>query len=335
MKPPHVSFSKRLNSRRLLAVPAAVYVLSYIYLAFYHGKWWLWNTVVHEGGTLTLLETTLYASHFLGHVPSLTIIAFIFAVWHSTFAEDAVSNRKARLGWSAAAGALLAVSLLGSLWHFGATDTWAFILQGKQSVSRNESGGSFLLHLPSTLSLFVLTPLFILAAKWMTHRKVVWRPRITGKLLYAFGVTMALAVFFTNDARLVFHALTDPRYLAHSVRELATFPLTFFPIPAAFWLATEFPADAQLPAAVRRLVLGLLGLALPLLAYQTILPLQAGLQTLAQQPAFASDSLPIPYLLASHYFEHVLDTVYFTLVCFALIPPQKLSSQRHIASSKS
>ncbi len=313
----------------------AVYILSYVYLAFYHGKWWLWNTVVHEGGTLTLLETTLYASHFLGHVPSLTIIAFIFAVWHSAFAEDGVSNRKARLGWSAAAGALVALSLLGSLWHFGAADTGTFILQEKQSVTRYESGGSFLLHLPSTLSLFLLTPLFILAAKLLTRRAVVWRPRKAGGLWFVFAVTMALAVLFTKDARLVSHALTDPRYLAHSVRELATFPLIFFPLPAAFWLAAEPPADLLWPASVRRLVLSLLGLALPLLAYQTILPLQAGLQNLAQQPAFASDSLPIPYLLASHYFEHVLDTVYFTLVCFALIPPQKLSSQRRIASSKS
>ena len=61
-------------------------------------------------------------------------------------------------------------------------------------------------------------------------------------------------------------------------------------------------------------VLFLLGL-----FYQSYISLAAGIGELAQKPYFAKNGkLGIPYLLASHYFEHFLDTVYFTLLCLVL-----------------
>lgn len=55
------------------------------------------------------------------------------------------------------------------------------------------------------------------------------------------------------------------------------------------------------------------------LFYQSYISLAAGIGRLAQKPFFAKNGeLGIPYLLASHYFEHFLDTVYFTLLCLIL-----------------
>ena len=67
-----------MNERLLIAIPLCTYLVSYLYLAYYHGKVWLFNTTVHEGGTYTLLQTMFYVSHFLGHIPVYTILAFLF-----------------------------------------------------------------------------------------------------------------------------------------------------------------------------------------------------------------------------------------------------------------
>jgi hypothetical protein len=49
------------------------------------------------------------------------------------------------------------------------------------------------------------------------------------------------------------------------------------------------------------------------------LPLSVGIGSLAQKPFFAKKcELGIPYLLASHYFEHFPDTIYFTLLSLFL-----------------
>ena len=67
-----------INLRILIIMPIVTYVISYLYLAYYHGKILVFNTIVHEGGTYTLLQDIFYASHFLGHIPVHTMIAFLF-----------------------------------------------------------------------------------------------------------------------------------------------------------------------------------------------------------------------------------------------------------------
>lgn len=61
----------------------------------------------------------------------------------------------------ASIAALLVVSFVLSLSVFGADDTLAFITQKKQAVEIYRPGGSWNLHLPSTVSLFFLIPVFI------------------------------------------------------------------------------------------------------------------------------------------------------------------------------
>lgn len=114
----------------------------------------------------------------------------------------------------------------------------------------------------------------------------------------------------------------SPRYLAHSVRELATFPLTYFPIPLYFILAEKYKASHTVRHPKRSPVLLLIILAAVFFAgitYQAVVPLNAGISGLAQKPAFAKEGmLGIPYLLSAHYFEHFLDTVFFSLLVLIL-----------------
>jgi hypothetical protein len=53
--------------------------------------------------------------------------------------------------------------------------------------------------------------------------------------------------------------------------------------------------------------------------YMSYVPLTIGIGKLAQKPFFAKGGqLGIIYLLASHYFEHFIDTVYFAFFCLFL-----------------
>lgn len=308
------------NPRWLLAVPVTTYLLSYIYLAFYHGKVWLWNTVVHESGSLTLFQTAFYASHFLGHVPALTFIAVLFCGWFKVLSNAAVGSRFS-WRWLVYSALFVLVCMLYSFWQFGTEDTLSYLLLQRQSVERLELGGSFLLHLPSTLTLALLIPFFLVSSHWFFQHGVNWNSRHLRSIAIASGAVLFLAWIVSDSLAAVIHALSDPRYLAHSVRELATFPLTFFPIPLAFWLLNEKPV---VKATGRNVILPLSLLALfavPLLAAQVRIPLTVGIGELAQKPAFADGELSVSYLLSSHYFEHVLDTLYFTAICFAIIPP--------------
>jgi hypothetical protein len=131
---------------------------------------------------------------------------------------------------------------------------------------------------------------------------------------------------------------SDPRYLAHSVRELATFPLTYYPIPLAVLLwrerpLAEHPVSRRLPEAViaTAAVVFVVGFLV-----QVRVSLANHVGSLAQRPAFArGGELSIPYLLASHYFEHVLDSIFFALLTLLLVAwasrrPKVKSPKSHV-----
>lgn len=306
----------------LAATPLLVYTAAYTYLAIYHGRFNIINTVVHEGGTYTLWETTFYASHFLGHIPVHLIAAFLLLGSFRCFSRRDVSDEMT--GWSGAglsAGLviLLVGSLALSLLHFGLDDTLSYILQRKQGVDNYVPGGSWNLHLGSTTMLFLLTPIYVYTVMRLASVPVVWRRK--GLILVSLAAGLMVLFTVMANGRLIFplvQAWSDPRYLAHSVRELATFPLTYFPLPLFFLLrsgADSNPGEAGPNRAVTKGVAVLAALFLAGLAYQAILPLRIGISDLAQNPSFAKEGgLSIPYLLASHYFEHFLDTLFFTLL---------------------
>ena len=145
-----------------------------------------------------------------------------------------------------------------------------------------------------------------------------WNPK---GWLFIIGGLILIPVFsymcegnFVPDLKYTF---TNNRYLAHSVRELITFPVTYFPL---FFLVfydidkIELPLHLKSPDKIKKVVLFSLIIFLALLIYQIILPLKEGIDNLSQKPDFTKGhSLPLLYLITSHYFEHFLDTLFFVL----------------------
>jgi hypothetical protein len=114
----------------------------------------------------------------------------------------------------------------------------------------------------------------------------------------------------------------DPRYLAHSVRELVTFPLTYYLIPLAVMLWREPPtrSGGQTSLLSTMAVAVTSALFLAGFGYQVVVSLSPDARALAQRSDFAhGGELGVAYLLAAHYFEHVLDTVFFALLTLLLV----------------
>jgi len=315
----------RLVRNLLLTIPVCIYMFSYMYLAWYHARFNLLTTVVHESGKFTLTEDILYASHFLGHIPVHTMLAFLFTGVCLSLTggiPPAVFSKPAPRRLLISLSLFLALSLAGSILFFGFDDTAAFILQQKQSEHLSGGGGSWNLHLPSSMLLFCFIPVYLAAIFWFIGRRL----ELSGKGIAHIVISSALLVLMTLLVNGSLSSIAEiwqaPRYLAHSVRELATFPLTYFPLPLYFILAKEDQAYQPARQQKRSLVILLIILAALFFAgitYQAVVSLNAGISALAQKPAFAKGGmLDIPYLLASHYFEHFLDTIFFSLLVLLL-----------------
>jgi len=193
---------------------------------------------------------------------------------------------------------------------FGYEDTFAFIAQKKQSVKIYTEGGSWNLHLPSTMLLFLLIPVYTYIVKRTFGRSI--EPNVSGLLYVSVGfISFFLFTFFFNrNIDVIFLIWEDPRYLAHSVRELLTFPVTYFPIPLYLILRGEKTVGGSRKKKQNRhlryfitclAIFFLIGL-----SYQSYISLTEGIGNVAQQPDFAKGGkLGVLYLLASHYFEHL------------------------------
>lgn len=315
-----------MNITFLISVPLITYVVSYLYLAYYHGKIVIFNTIIHEGGTYTLLQTMFYASHFLGHVPIYTTLAFLFTGSYICLTDVG------RIPYTSKKMSLLVVGLVVllvssfflSLAVFGPEDTFAYMRQQKQGVDIYAHGGSWNLHLTSSMLLFFLVPVYLYVVKKMLKIRINYNP---GGLMYiSFGILLLFLLTYLFNG-MIFNVFKfvwqEPRYLAHSVRELLTFTITYFPIPLYFLLKEQQKTGDQQTKDSSRLISPFIALLAVVflvgLFYQSYIPLLHGIGDLAQKPYFAKDGiLDIPYLLASHYFEHFLDTIYFTLLCLIL-----------------
>lgn len=163
------------------------YVISYLYLAYYHGKILIFNTIVHEGGTYTLLQDIFYPSHFLGHVPVHTMLAFLFIGSYlclSGFNFNTYSNKKIQ-NLLILLILFLVLSFFLSLTIFGYEDTFAFICQKKQGVGIYAEGGSWNLHLPSSMLQFLLIPVYIYVFKNIYDRSI--EPSSSGLYYISLG----------------------------------------------------------------------------------------------------------------------------------------------------
>jgi len=313
----------KISLRVLLFLPVFAYIVSYLYLAYYHGKFLIFNTIVHESGKYTLLQDMFYASHFLGHIPVHTVLAFFFVGAYLCLTgsnSNRYPKKKIRILFTLLVFLLISSFFL-SLTVFGYEDTLSFMAQRKQGVGIYAEGGSWNLHLPSTMLLLLLIPVYIYIVKRIFGRSI--EPNPSGLFYISLGFIFFFLFTFLFNRNIVdafFSIWGDPRYLGHSVRELLTFPVTYFPVPLYFILSGETRVGGSRKRKRNRnleCVMASLGIVFLLgLFYQSYIPLTEGIGNIAQKPDFAKGGkLGAPYLLASHYFEHFLDTIYFTLLC--------------------
>jgi hypothetical protein len=317
--------NKNISNKILfVSLYTGVYIFSYLYLAFYHHTFNLFVVNIHESGELNFPETLFYSSHFLAHIPVLVVLALLFAGSIRLFGGEKGMTEYSGLFLLV----LMILFLLGSVVHsflvHGKTDTLEYIFQRKQGHNIYGEGGSWKLHLVSTLTLIFLIPVYVFAVLQMLNVKTGWNKK--GFVLTGAGLVL-IPLFswlcegnFLPDLKF---ALTSNRYLAHSVRELVTFQVTYFPL---FFMVFYNFGDWRFRLSVGKdkRIRWMVGTAFVLLVflfvYQTVLPLTEGIGNLAQQPAFTKgEKLPLLYLITSHYFEHFLDTVFFVLLCGLLL----------------
>ena len=155
---------------------------------------------------------------------------------------------------------------------------------------------------------------FACASSWTLQGRRASMPMFRRGLVIltaAVVFSVTLSVFWWPGCS----AFLNPRWLAHSVREIATYPLTGIPIALASVAATHVyvTRTGRLSTPLRltfpRFSVFLIALAILLLTGQLILLRDSNIHSLAQRPAFAPDGLSIPHLLAAHVFEHFLDFV--------------------------
>jgi hypothetical protein len=103
--------------RRLCAIiPTLTLMAAFVWLCIAHGTLWPWTSVVHEGGSLTLVGAILDPSHLLREVPiAVAMVLFLFAAYGPPKRSVAESG-----------AARLPVPYVAILWAAAALPTIAF-----------------------------------------------------------------------------------------------------------------------------------------------------------------------------------------------------------------
>lgn len=308
------------NLKTILLIPVATYLISYIYIAFYHQSF-LFPAIIHEEGSFTFLDYIFWTSHSLGHIPIHTVLAMYFVGCYFCLTEKELILKSKN--FTLYSGIFLTIFLsalfLDSLFRFGAHETISYVLQKKYGVSNTMTGGSWNLHLPNILLLFAFIPVYIFAFKKWFHRKM--RLNHAGVLFIGFSLGLAVTVsLLVNQNLRDMLALfkSDPFFNAHSIREIFTFSLVYFPIPLFVILKMEQRVESRGKFVnsqnLRRLIILLAIVFVFGLAGQLYVALTGVSDMNMTNQAFAVVSKKgVPYLLATHFFEHALDTVYFAL----------------------
>ncbi len=302
----------------LLLVPATYMLVCYAYVAAWHKRAWLFRTLIHENGRLTLSGSLLYFDHFIACVPMITMFSL------ATAGGAALGRHGTGLPRGAADASRFAGLLLGACFVFVAI---AFVLSvrtagwkrtidyGLQRIERDgvqSMGGNWnqlqLSNVPIALGAigagmgldFVGTGGGLVATSAISVPGLVLASlAIVGSLVLTGATWPGLAAF------------RNPRWLAHSMREIATYPLTGIPVAFAGVLLVDrhLSGTATVGFSFAPLALGLLGIAGVATFVELALMRGASVRSMAQHPAFAPNGLSIAYLLCAHVFEHFLDFV--------------------------
>ena len=301
----------------LLMPPVVYFAISYAYVAWWHKKLFLWDTLIHENGRLTLLGSLFYFDHFLACVPMVTLFALSTAggaVLTSRLPSGIGASGAAFLAalLLAAAVLLVAAAFFASVFTVGRQRTLDYAFQRIERDGIASKGGSWnqlqLSNIPIALGTVGVAAALINSAGTAEANKHL---DLVPAGIACLGVAAMLSVTLTAVNWCGWRAFFNPRWLAHSVREIATFPLTGIPIALGSVLITENWISGIYLWRIepRFLSLILFGMSVALFGTQLILLMRVNVLAMAQKPQFAGDGFSVPYLLCAHVFEHFLDFV--------------------------
>lgn len=305
----------------LLGLPVLYLVVSYGYVAWRHQKPWLLRTIIHENGRLTLLGSVFYFDHFVACVPMVTVFALCTAGGVAVTAHvpphvDVARARMVAVFLLAAAAVLIVAAFIAAVFSVGWQRTIDYGLQRIERDGVLSKGGNWNQLQLSNVPIAIAT----VGAASMVRllgggAGASGNSSLCGGGIACIAAGIALLVGLSLLCWCGWEAFRNPRWLAHSMREVATFPLTGIPIGLASIVLTAhalagpgtWSVQPNWPALL------LVGVAALIVAVEFAAVRHVDVLAIAQKPSFAHEGMSIPYLLAAHVFEHLLD---FVLLAF-------------------
>jgi hypothetical protein len=301
----------------LLSLPTGYFLISYAYLVYWHRTLWLWHTIIHENGRLTLLGSMFYFDHFVACVPMILLMALCTAGGFALtrrFPRQPDQRRARAIAATLFLGASLFIlaAFLLSLYTVGWQRTADYALQRIERDGVLSKGGNWnqlqISNLPIALGAIALSSAVLMSGEG--DEGTAKCNLVAGGILL-IGIACVFSGGITAFNWCGWGAFLNPRWLGHSIREIATYPLTAIPIALASVALVEWVLSGSTTFAVkpRALSLILLGIAIALVIGQLLVVRSVNMLSIAQRPPFAPNGLSISYLLFSHVFEHFLDFV--------------------------
>lgn len=303
----------------LWGLPTTILLSSYAYLAFEHNALNLFNVVVHESGSYTLLETILYTRHFIREVPicimTATAVAGAF-LWYAPLASltRIEQERVWRLCKISYLGALVifALSALSSAWKQSVKDLLLDLLQFQTRDEVVSFGSHWQYHLLHLAFIFLASlGVAKLLRIFSRHRSVI--PRHMGRLLIT--VSLLSFIVLTLILGLNLRPFQDPLYLGHQFREIVTHGSLTLSLSFGLLFTLElrlFRLEcAEMPSQIT-VKDGLLILSAILIPFFILFQLRnIDIMSYTQKESSYLD------LFASHNFEHTIDYIFVMLLTMA------------------
>jgi len=300
-----------------LSVPAIYFIASYTYLAWWHNNGFLFNTLIHENGRLTLLESLFYFDHFIAVVPMIIIFSLCMAGGFAVAGyvpSDKNPSRAASVAIVLLVGSalLVLVASVMSIWTVGWERTVDYALQRIERDGVMSKGGNWnqlqLSNIPIAFGAIGLSVAFTMSGgEFQRERSITLKAGGVSCIIFAAALCIGITALNWNG----WTSFLNPRWVGHSIREIATYPFTGIPIALISVLLVENYLSGLRSWIIecRLFSIILIGTGFTLAAGQLILLKNEDVLAYAQRPSFAPNGLSIPYLLSSHVFEHFLDFV--------------------------
>jgi hypothetical protein len=287
-------------------------------MAIVYKKLNLFNVLVHENGKFTLLETVLYYDHFLRELIISGFLAFFIVGFFLYYNSAKPRNTSRKLGryiivcfFSLAI--FLLIVFLGSIYKVGFEETLLSLFQYRTRDDLIEFGSHWRFHFLSRIGLFTSSAAMIISYR-IIYNKTQWKNSKFALLILiiaSISYIIITLVFGITD-----QPFSDPRYLAHQVREFTTHNLCTTPILITLLCFLEekiteensnhLNTKTNWNLYIHFLFWSILSILIPLFLWIRLR--DTDISAVAQQ------NWPVWDLLAFHFFEHCLDYIFVAIL---------------------